>query len=237
MKKFILFIFLAFILLFGFYIISTQNYLSNYINNVTTTKPMVTSKIPVIDKTINEDIDNYIIDIKYPHFNILELDTNISTEINRQIDEFKEIVKVPSPNSAKTTLMINYKIVHNQEDLLSVKFETEAYTGGAHPSHTIWTKNFTISEKKEVLFDDVILNETMLNTLSQYSLDHFQNKELEYDLFLEGFEPKKENFSTFALTDSSMIVYFNEYQIAPYVAGNFELAVPYNLLDPSINTN
>ena len=78
MKKFILFIFLAFILLFGFYIISTQNYLSNYINNVTTTKPMVTSKIPVIDKTINEDIDNYIIDIKYPHFNILEFEKRIN---------------------------------------------------------------------------------------------------------------------------------------------------------------
>ena len=70
----------------------------------------------------------------------------------------------------------------------------------------------------------------MLNTLSQYSLDHFQNKELEYDLFLEGFEPKKENFSTFALTDSSMILYFNEYQIAPYAAGNFQIEIPSEII-------
>jgi len=77
----------------------------------------------------------------------------------------------------------------------------------------------------------------MLETLSQYSLDHFQKQNLEYDLFLEGLEAKKENFSVFNLTDESMIIYFNEYQIAPYVAGNFELAIPYSLISPDINAD
>ena len=237
MKKFILYIFLAFILVFGFYIITTQNHLGNYLSNITTTKPMVVNKAAIVNKEIKEDIENYIIDINYPHLDVRELDENISKEINRQISEFKEAVKTPSPNSAKTTLIIGYKTVYNKDGLVSIKFETEAYTGGAHPSHTIWTKNFTIPDKKEITYEDVILNDSMLETLSQYSLDHFQKQNLEYDLFLEGLEAKKENFSVFNLTDESMIIYFNEYQIAPYVAGNFELAIPYSLISPDINAD
>jgi uncharacterized protein (UPF0333 family) len=137
MKKFLLLIFLGFVLLLGFYIITTQNKLNHYIQVTTTTTLPLITKVDIIDKTINENIDNYIIDINYPQTQISEIDSDIFNNIEKQVNDFKDAVKIPSPNGAKTTLITNYVIVYNDEDLLSIKFETEAYTGGAHPSHQI----------------------------------------------------------------------------------------------------
>ncbi len=237
MKKFILLIFLSFILVLAFFIMTTQNQLKTYLLKSTTTSipttPTTLSQgdINIIDKTISEDIDNYIIDIHYPQTQIQIIDDNIYDHIEKQIKEFKEAVSIPSPNGAKTTLMINYKTVFNQEDVLSIKFETEAYTGGAHPSHLIWTKNFIVSDQAEIPFDHVITNDLMLKTIADYSLKYFKDQKLEYNLFEEGFEPKKENYQVFNLTKDTIVIYFNEYQIAPYAAGNFSIEIPYEVLD------
>jgi hypothetical protein len=137
MKKFLLLLFLGFVLLLGFYIITTQNKLNSRVQTTTTTTLAPTTKLEITNKTISEDTDNYMININYPQTQISEIDSNTFNDIEKQIKDFKDAVKIPSPNGAKTTLIINYAIIYNNEDLLSIKFETESYTGGAHPSHLI----------------------------------------------------------------------------------------------------
>lgn len=137
MKKFILLFFLGFVLLLGFYIITTQNKLNSSVQTTTTTTSKPTTQLKITDKAIKEEVDNYMIDINYPQTQIGEIDSDIFNNIEKQISDFKDAVKIPSPNGAKTTLITNYTIIYNDEDLLSIKFETESYTGGAHPSHLI----------------------------------------------------------------------------------------------------
>jgi hypothetical protein len=84
-----------------------------------------------------------------------------------------------------------------------------------------------VSEKREITFEEIITDEDILINISEYALTYFENKKLEYDLFKEGLDPKKVNYQVFALTNNSIIFYFNEYQIAPYVAGSFEMEIPY----------
>ena len=40
----------------------------------------------------------------------------------------------------------------------------------------------------------------------------------------------EENYNCFILTDKSFIVIFNEYTVAPYVAGILEVEIPYDKL-------
>jgi len=226
MKKFILFFFLGFILIFGFFVMTTKNKVNYTTTTTITTTTTLLDHVEITNQIIKEDIGNYIIDVSYPVTHITKLDESIYSIIEKQINEFKDAVKIPSPNSAKTTFVIKYIVVSNQDNLISIKFETESYTGGAHPTHLIWTKNFDIKDKKEIIYEDIFINEIVLNNIAKYSKEYFKNKKLEYKLFEEGFEPKKENYQVFAITDDSLIIYFNEYQIAPYAAGNFQIKIP-----------
>ncbi|HRZ29299.1 MAG TPA: DUF4163 domain-containing protein [Candidatus Paceibacterota bacterium] len=144
MKKIFLSLFLIVIIILGIYIFKTQTQLKNYLaiktNTPTTTTTSTTPNnviTAITDKIISEDKDNYTIDVHYPITQNQTIDDNIFSNIEKQINEFKEDVKIPSPNSAKTTLIISYETIFNQDDILSLKFASEAYTGGAHPSHLI----------------------------------------------------------------------------------------------------
>lgn len=239
MKKILLFLFLIIIIILGVYILNTQKQLSNYIktkvNTPTTTTTIVESSdsILILDKTIYEDKNNYTIDVHYPTTENKIIDDSIFADIEKQVSDFKSAVIKPSPNSAKTTLIINYQTILNQEDILSIKFSSESYTGGAHPSHLIWTKNFVVSKSKEIPFEEVIVDEIMLKSVSEYAIKNLTSQKQDYEFFMEGFNPIKKNYQTFALNDKGIIFYFNEYQIAPYYAGNFELFMPYSEIDLS----
>lgn len=49
-------------------------------------------------------------------------------------------------------------------------------------------------------------------------------------MLYEGTKPIKENFNNFIFSKNGLIIYFPQYQIAPYSQGEFNVIVPYNLL-------
>jgi peptidoglycan-N-acetylglucosamine deacetylase len=230
MKKFLLFLFLIGIVGLGIYIIKTQASRNLATLPTTTTTTIVTDKVIITDEVVNEEKENYLINVIYPKTNNEYIANEIKTLIDAKIEKFKQDAIEPSPNSQKMTLYISYATILNQDEILSLKFSEETYTGGAHPSHLVFTKNYKLSENIEIKYGDIILDETILKDLSDFALEYFKKQKFEFDLFLEGLDPKEENYSTFALTSDSLIFYFNEYQIAPYYAGSFELKVPYEIL-------
>jgi len=73
----------------------------------------------------------------------------------------------------------------------------------------------------------------MLESISKYAIKKLTTQKQDYEFFMEGFKPTQANYQTFALNDQGIIFYFNENQIAPYYAGNFELLIPYEEIDIS----
>ena len=51
----------------------------------------------------------------------------------------------------------------------------------------------------------------------------------------EGFAPSVSNYSKILPTEKGLVIYFDEYQIAPYVAGPQEALIPYASLQAIIN--
>ncbi len=230
MKKFFLFLFLIGIVCLGGYIIKTQSTKKLAVVTTTTTTTIPTDKVVITDEVIKEQKDNYSLDVVYPKISNPVINEVIKNLIQEKVDKFKEATAEPSPNSAPMTLFISYSVISNQDSVLSLRFASEDYTGGAHPSHLIFTKNFDLQTNSEITFDKIIISPDALNDLSKFALEYFKNQKLEFKLFEEGFEPKEDNYKTFCLSKDSVIFYFNEYQIAPYYAGDFELKVPYEVL-------
>jgi hypothetical protein len=231
MKKIFLFLFLIFIILLGVYIIKTQSTRNLATIPTTTSTTVAVDNVSITNMIIKEDQDNYIINANYPETNNTFINDDILSLIQSKIDDFKTIISKPSPISSKMTFDINYIIISNKDNILSLKFESESYAGTAHPSHLIFTKNYNIINNTEITFEQVVANDSILKSLSEFAIDYFKNQKFKFVLSLKGLEPNKENYQTFALTSGSAIFYFNENQIAPYTAGSFELKVPYQLFE------
>ena len=224
MKKIYLIIFVALILIGGIY---CYNCVFKKTKGITTTNPTFgVTQVLVKDEKISEGGKNYTMDITYPTVNLEFIDKDIDSFIKKQVSDFKKDIgtEVISPNW-QNTLFINYEVVYNNDGLLGLKFDTELFTGGAHPNHFINTKNYGLKEKKIVKFEDIITGQAILDRIANISLNYFKHQKLDFDLFTDGFVAKKENYPNFNLTKDSIIFYFQEYQIAPYVAGSQKIEI------------
>lgn len=46
----------------------------------------------------------------------------------------------------------------------------------------------------------------------------------------DGTKPINNNFKNFAFSEDGLIIFFEQYQVAPYSFGNFEVIIPYSKL-------
>lgn len=172
--------------------------------------------------------------IYYPLTKYDKVNNEINNFINSSIEEFKTQVdpKIFEQTKAKMFLDINFN-VYTYLDYVSYVFHTNVFTGGAHPNTYIRTINYDKKSEKIITIDDLIkLNRNLIYKLSEYSYnDLLKNKAImdigAYDMLKEGTLPKKENFKNFAFTSNGILIFFEKYQVAPYVAGEFTVSAPY----------
>lgn len=126
-----------------------------------------------------------------------------------------------------------FVVTYNKDCALSIYFDRYEYTGGAHGStiRTSDTWNVACSCPVDMasLFPLVYnvndyVTAIIINQISQEAqLGDFVYFE-DYDtLVLENFNPKN-----FYLTDKGIIIYYQQYDIAPYSTGIPEFLIPYS---------
>lgn len=172
------------------------------------------------------------INISYPRTNYPILNREIGDKIKKLIDDFMDYAKEETTYNFTYTLDITYDEYGN-ENYLSYVFYTSTYTGGAHPDNQIFTINYDITKNKIVTIEDIIENESTLIYLSDESRkilkknEYFLKNKSSFEMLIEGTTPTKENFKNFAYTENGLIIYFEQYQVAPYAAGSFKVLIPY----------
>lgn len=113
---------------------------------------------------------------------------------------------------------LSYEVQTDRKDILSVTNYGYYDLGGVHPSTTRESRTFDMSNKKELALSDVLNgNEDERHTMV-------------YDVFIKYFEENYEDFSAetaekideeadnvkFYLTDDSLVLYFDVYQVGSY---------------------
>ena len=115
-------------------------------------------------------------------------------------------------------LSLSYEVHTDRKDILSITNYGYYDLGGAHPSTTRQSRNFDTANEKELALSDVVNgNEDERHTMV-------------YDVFIKYFEENYEDFSKetaekideeadnvkFYLTDNSLVLYFDVYQVGSY---------------------
>ena len=158
----------------------------------------------------------------------------LNKEINKSLETYIDIFKQSMVDIDKTyTLNINHSI-YEYKNYISYVFYAESYTGGAHPSHDIWTITYDKYLNKIVDIDTLInKNSNILNIFSKISREKllYDKRIVDTNMMLEGTKPIKNNFSNFAFSKDGLILFFEYYQVAPYSSGDFKVTIPYSDID------
>ncbi len=126
-------------------------------------------------------------------------------------------------------------VLRNDSILLSLSFDTYLYTGGAHGNSTVTYLNlnpdtgekYTLQDFFREPFEKVLNNQVRKAFMRQKGLDSSEK------LADHGFWFEDDNYYTENLTllKDSVLLYYNQYEVAPYAYGPTRITVPLDSLE------
>ena len=127
----------------------------------------------------------------------------------------------------------------NSGNIFSIDFMEYSYTGGAHPNSIVVFKNYNLSNGEEITLDGIILPDkrTELTKVGEAEFRKLKDLTSEADLGEAGFWFENNEYylnDNFLITDSSLVFYYNSYEITAYAFGPTELIIPYSKIETLI---
>lgn len=127
---------------------------------------------------------------------------------------------------------VAYVVPYNQNCVLSLYFDQYEYTGGAHGLTLRFSDTWNLQSSKRMELADFFPNNTdykefiiqyIISEIEKQTADgnmmYFENYE---QLVTENFKPKN-----FYLTTEGLVIYYQQYDIAPYASGMPTFTIPY----------
>ncbi len=167
--------------------------------------------------------------ITFPSSNFLKLDKEIKSYIDKSIEEFMNDIQGNEQNFPYSLYI--YYDEYRTKEYRSYVFYKSLFTGGAHPRNTIFTINYNTKTNTIVDINNLINDyPNLLNTFSYQSRMQLKNTKQFHDpriskMLIEGTKPSKENFKNFIFSENGIILFFQQYQIAPYYMGQFKTII------------
>ncbi len=199
-----------------------------------------------ISETITDDEGNVLIEAVayYPVFEnpteIPGLDT-INFDYKWDAEKFIEEAKSKKEDAlllkeqmGEDFIPFTYELTYEQPYKIwgYLSFINHKYidVGGAHPSKIMESRTYNVSSEAEMSVSDVIDEEMLDVSLTEYVTELFARKLKEIDP--EGtytYEYVKENlgYAEFYLTKNSLVIYFNQGELVPYALGVISVEIPY----------
>ena len=210
----------------------------------------ISSTVDIVERKIQEENRFIKIEALYPNIegenkktqkNIDKLNKKIKGDIDTWINDLKDL-SIKSEHESELynvpfrqfQIFSTYKVELNKENIVSIPVEQYQDTGGAHGLTTKISYNFDLNNgvmlklkdlfKKDYDYTKVINNE-IKKQIDKKSSIYFDNG--------KSFKGIKEN-QDFYITEDSVVVYFQLYEIAPYSSGIREFKIPFSLLKDGI---
>ena len=187
--------------------------------------------------------------VQYPVTNQAALDEQIIKALKTEADAFEtaytkaaeEKAEEKTPSKYTGTLIIGYDSYITKDNIASVSFLETRKIDGAYTEPASWSTYLFDATTGKALTAADIFRDSYREKASAYALDYFQKHET-YGKQLFGnyktlLAPESDVFSTFALTDDSVIFYIDKYEILPGKCGAIRLEIPREVFKGSFLTD
>lgn len=129
-----------------------------------------------------------------------------------------------------------YQLTYNKDCILSLYFDQYVYMGGAHGNTVRYSQTFQLQEGKEIKLSQLIQCSPDYKTylLRQVNEQIKKNPGIYFEnyekLIVETFRE-----DSFYCIPEGIVIYYQQYDIAPYSSGIREFLIPYSncVLDPA----
>ena len=151
--------------------------------------------------------------------------TNFYDETKNGLKEYKPQFKQTWINNS------DMNIFSNKNDLLTIKYTGDGFTGGAHGYYYEFYKVFDLKNNRTLHLSD-ILSEQDHKIWSRILMDNFLKNDLgkgQAQMLLVKQIPLTENFY---LGDQHLYFLYNQYEITAYAAGTVLIKVPFTAIKP-----
>ena len=202
-----------------------------------TAGPQATIKLQ--DRQIRQHDDWWSIDIKYPEFEGADVfNMAVSQNVTANLNNFKKEL----PKTATTGypdygayLKATYTAQVLKNGVVSVLFDYDEYAPGAvHPWGVLASINYDTRVRRVIALSDLFRPQShyvsRLSGLAIESLD--KNDYADKHAIRDGAGPVESNFKVFTLTDTDLVLHFQQYQVAAGAMGSEQVVIPLTRLAP-----
>lgn len=218
-------------------IISSTQVLGAIINN-----------IEINDKTVEENTEKYEVKVKYPS---IKGGNQVYKNINKIIEDFtliwisdikllgEEYSKKYEEAGREMPKMEAYSLyeVFDTEELISVPMTYYQYTGGAHGLTTKISYNYELKTGEEIklnnLFKDGFNYKDIIDKIIKDDIAKEPSLYFNNGAMFKGVNGEQ----AYYLSRDGIIIYFQQYEIAPYSSGIREFKISYSVLKEGLKYN
>ncbi|MEG1256671.1 DUF4163 domain-containing protein [Clostridium sp.] len=167
-----------------------------------------------------------------------EIEGIINSKISKKVSEFENyIVDLSKKDNMQYkkdglplkqyVVNINNTVNYNKDNILSLTLHFYSYTGGAHGSSVDVSYNFDVNTGNNGVLEDFLgkdkkYNKIILNNMKEI-ID--KNPNMYFKEVTDNINEIPYN-QKFFLVNDYVIIYFDEYEIAPYAAGIVQFKIP-----------
>lgn len=123
--------------------------------------------------------------------------------------------------------------VYSGSQTITVKFDTYAYTGGAHPNSNLSFYTFERERGRLLTLTEMVTDTTALVEMVEKAFRQQQKLKPHANLDEQGYFLREGRFflpANIGLSHEGLIFYYNPYEIAAYAVGPIQVTVPYTQL-------
>lgn len=216
-----------------------------------------TGNLSIVTRKITEanKVKMYEIDAEYPEIigsaspAILKFNALAKQSVAKSVADFKknmlemtaEDLKFTKERGVSNYSEIGYDVEYADNNLVSIMFSEDTYTGGAHPNHYFYTVNYDLKTGRELSLAELFQpNSNYLNVISDYAINKLKSEltEMSDDEWIKnGAGADAENFKSWNISEKGLVLNFNPYQVAAYAAGPQFVVIPYDKLKGILKPN
>lgn len=165
--------------------------------------------------------------------------TNLTKAASQFADDYETMRKDMGNVGGCWELKTTADTVHAGAKAMTVKFDTYAYTGGAHPNSSLSFYTFNRETGQLLRLSDMVTDTTALLDVVEQAFRQQQKLQPHASLEEQGYFLREGHFflpANVGMSQEGLVFYYNPYEIAAYAVGPIQVTVPYAQLDGILRT-
>lgn len=160
----------------------------------------------------------------------------IETEIYRMaVEEYRNAVENGYPVRVFDVVQ-SYEVTYNVSCIISLYFDRYVYTGGAHGVTGRTSHTWDLQRNRQITLEELFKCDT---DMKEYLMECIERQiSREPDIYFEDYRERISQYfreENFYCELSGVVIYYQQYDIAPYSSGIRTFLIPYNCFtDPSM---